>query len=148
PGYLNGILSLLLNTTSPASEFSGEEDRAVSYFHRSHAAGLVVLFDAKFPNSPRRAELHSAILEFYAASGESQALIKGGKEFLADFPNAEPRTAVALLMADAYSRTGKPQEEFAIYDSVLQELALKADRVPLGARNSEAEIYYPEGKGA
>jgi len=25
PGYLNGILSLLLNTTSPANEFSGEE---------------------------------------------------------------------------------------------------------------------------
>src|SRR4029077_9562872 len=33
PGYLNGILSLILNTTTPASEFSGEENRAVSYFH-------------------------------------------------------------------------------------------------------------------
>src|SRR6266849_2189186 len=126
PGYLNGILSLLLNTTSPASEFSGEEDRAVSYFHRSRAAELVTLFDAKFPNSLRRAELHAAILEFYASSGESEAVIKGGKEFLANFPNSRQRTAVALLMADAYSRTGKPQEEFSIYDSVLQELAAKA----------------------
>ncbi len=143
PGYLNGILSLLLNTTSPASEFSGEEDRAVSYFHRSRAAELVTLFDAKFPNSPRRAELHAAILEFYAASGESEAVIKGGKEFLANFPNATQRTAVALLMADAYSRTGKTQEEFAIYDSVLQELAAKADSIPLGSRDSEAEIYSP-----
>ncbi len=145
PGYLNGILSLLLNTTSPASEFSGEEDRAVSYFHRSHAAGLVALLDAKFPNSPRRAELHAAILEFFAASGESEAVIKGGKEFLANFPNASQRTAVALLMSDAYSRTGKPLEEFAIYDSVLRELAARADRIPLGARNSEAEIYSPVG---
>ncbi len=75
PGYLNGILSLLLNTTSPANEFSGEEDRAVSYFHRSRAAELVALFDAKFPNSPRRPELHAAILEFYASSGESEAVI-------------------------------------------------------------------------
>ena len=145
PGYLNGILSLLLNTTSPASEFSGEEDRAVSYFHRSRAAELVTLFDAKFPSSPRRPELHSAILEFYAASGESEAVIKGGKEFLFNFPNASQRTAVALLMADAYSRTGKPQEEFTIYDSVLQELAAKADRIPLGARDSEAENYSPVG---
>jgi len=145
PGYLNGILSLLLNTTSPASEFSGEEERAVSYFHRSRAAELVTLFDAKFPNSPRRAELHSAILEFYAASGESETVIKGGKEFLANFPNASQRTAVSLLMADAYARTGKPKEEFAIYDSILQELAAKADRIPLGARDSEAEIYSPPG---
>ena len=145
PGYLNGVLSLLLNTTSPMSEFSGEEDRAVSYFHRSRAAELVTLFDAKFPSSPRRPELHSTILEFYAASGESEAVIKGGKEFLSKFPNAPQRTAVALLMADAYSRTGKPQEEFAIYDSVLQELAAKADRIPLGAHDLEPGIYSPAG---
>ena len=148
PGYLNGILSLLLNTTSPTSEFSGEEDRAVSYFHRSHAAELVTLFDTKFPNSPRRAELHTAILEFYAASGESEAVIKGGKEFLANFPNAQQRTSVALLMADAYSRTEKAAEEFAIYDSVLQELSAKADRIPLGARDSEADAYSPAGNSA
>jgi cellulose synthase operon protein C len=145
PGYLNGILSLLLNTTSPAIEFSGEQDRAVSYFHRSHAAELVALFDAKFPNSPRRAELHSAILEFYAASGESEAVIRGGKDFLANFPQAFERTEVALLMADAYSRTGQPQEEFRIYDSVLQELAVKADGIPLGSRDAEADMYTARG---
>jgi predicted Zn-dependent protease len=143
PGYLNGILSLLLNSTSPASEFSGEEDRAVSYFHRSRAAELVTLFDAKFPNSHRRADLHTAILEFYAASGESEAVIQGGERFLASFPAVPQRTAVALLMADAYSRTAKTPEEFAIYDAVLQELAAKADRIPLGARDSEAENYAP-----
>jgi predicted Zn-dependent protease len=148
PGYLNGILSLLLNSTSPASEFSGEEDRALSYFHRSRAAELVTLFDAKFPNSPRRAELHTTILEFYAASGESEAVIKGGKEFLASFPDAPQRTAVALLMADAYSRTEKTAEEFAIYDSVLRELAAKADRIPLGASDSEADVYSPAGNSA
>ena len=38
PGYLNGILSLILNTTEPASNYSMEEQRAVPYFHRSRAA--------------------------------------------------------------------------------------------------------------
>lgn len=147
PGYLNGILSLLLNTTSPASEFSGEEDRAVSYFHRSRAAELVALFDTKFPNSTRRAELHVAILEFYASSGESEAAIKGGKDFLASFPSASQRTAIALLIADAYSRTGKPQEEFAIYDSVLQKLAAKAGKIPLGSRDFGEESYSPVANG-
>jgi predicted Zn-dependent protease len=145
PGYLNGILSLLLNTTSPASEFSGEEDRAVAYFHRSRAAELITLFDTKFPSSPRRAELRAALLDYYSSASESEAVIKGGKEFLASFPNAPQRTAVALLMAEAYSRTGKTREEFAIYDSVLQELAAKADKIPLGSHDSGEEGYSPVG---
>ena len=47
PGYLNGILSLILNTTAPAGKFSEEEQRAIPYFHRSRAAGLLTLLDAK-----------------------------------------------------------------------------------------------------
>ncbi len=132
PGYLNGILSLILNTTAPAAKFSEEEQRAIPYFHRSRAAELLTLLDTKFPNSTERPELHAKMLEFYASSGESEAVIRGGREFLASFPNAPQRTSVALLMADAYARTGKTQEEFAIYDSVLQELAAKAQKIPLG----------------
>ena len=117
PGYLNGILSLILNTTSPAARFSEEEQRAVPYFHRSRAADLLAMLDAKFPNSTRRPELHTKLLEFYASSGESEAVIRGGREFLAAFPNAPQRSDIALLMADAYARTGRTEEEFAIYDS-------------------------------
>jgi cellulose synthase operon protein C len=136
PGYLNGVLSLLLNTTQPASQYSEEEQRTVPYFHRSRAAELLALLDAKFPNSSRRPELHAKLLEFYSGAAESDAVIQGGREFLANFPKAPQRTAVALLMADAYSRQGDSTNEFAIYDSVLQELALQAQNLPLG---SEAE---------
>ena len=107
PGYLNGILSLILNTTAPAARFSEEEQRAIPYFHRSRAAELLALLDAKFPNSVRRPELHARLLEFYASSGESEAVIRGGREFLANFPDAPQRTPIALLMADAYARSGK-----------------------------------------
>jgi predicted Zn-dependent protease len=144
PGYLNGILSLILNSTGPADEYPQEEQRAVSYFHRSRAVELLALLDAKFPDSPHRAELHAKMLEFYAGSGESEAVLKGGKEFLAAFPKAPQRTDVALLTADAYARTGKTQEEFAIYDSVLQELASKADGMPLGERTAGTVGYSPE----
>ncbi len=132
PGYLNGILSLILNTTAPAGRFSEEEQRAIPYFHRLRAAELLALLDTKYPNSAQRPELHVKLLEFYASSGESEAVIRAGREFLANFPKAPHRTPVALLMADAYARTGNTQEEFAIYDSVLQELALKAQKIPLG----------------
>ncbi len=134
PGYLNGILSLILNSDDPAAEFREEEQRASPYFRRSQAAQLLALLDGKFPASPRRAELHAKLLDYYGTAGESEAVIKGGTEFLAAFPNDSQRTEVALLMADAYARTGKTKEEFGIYDSVLQELAAKADRIPLGAR--------------
>jgi cellulose synthase operon protein C len=132
PGYMNGILSLILNTTAPAAKFSEEERRAIPYFHRSRAAELLNLLDAKFPNSAERPELHAELLEFYASSGESEAVIRLGSEFLANFPSARQRTSVALLMADAYARTGKTHEEFSIYDSVLQELAVDAQKIPLG----------------
>jgi predicted Zn-dependent protease len=143
PGYLNGILSLILNTTNPSSEYPQEEQRAVSYFHRSRAAELLALLDSKFSDSPHRAELHAKLLDFYASSGESEAVLKGGKEFLATFPNAQQRTTVALLMADADARTRRTQDEFAIYDAVLQELATKAEKMPLGLRASGTDGYSP-----
>jgi cellulose synthase operon protein C len=145
PGYLNGILSLILNTTGPAYEYPQEEQRAVSYFHRSRAAEILTLLDTKFPDSPHRAELHVKLLDFYATSSESEAVLKGGKEFLAAFPNAAERTEVALLMADADARTLRTQDEFAIYDFVLQELAAKAEKTPLGSRVAGTEENWSRG---
>jgi cellulose synthase operon protein C len=151
PGYLNGILSLILNTTGPAYEYPQEEQRAVPYFHRARAAELLALLDTKFADSPHRAELHAKLLDFYASSGESEAVLKGGKEFLAAFPKAPERTTVALLMADADARTNRTQDEFAIYDSILQELATQAEKMPLGARVSGteengADVYAPRSE--
>ena len=150
PGYLNGILSLILNTTHPASQYSEEEQRAVPYFHRSRAVELLALLDSRFPNSSRRSALHEQILEFYANSGESDAVVLGGKEFLANFPNASERTSVALLMADAYARQGATESEFAIYDSVLKELAGRAQNVPLGVAGggNGGNAYGPAARNA
>jgi cellulose synthase operon protein C len=133
PGYLNGILSLILNSAHPAAQYSEEEQSAVPYFHRSRAAELLALLDARFPNSVQRPALHAQLLDFYSSSGQSDAVIDGGQEFLASFPNAPERTAIALLMADAYARKGATTDEFAIYGSVLRELAAKAQNVPLGS---------------
>ncbi len=140
PGYLNGILSLILNTTQPAARYSEEEQRAVPYFHRSRAAELLALLDSKFPKSAERPALHAQLLDYYATSGESDAVIQGGRDFLASFPEASERTTIALLMADAYARKGDTKSEFAIYDSVLQELAAKAQNVPLGSNEETRDL--------
>jgi predicted Zn-dependent protease len=142
PGYLNGILSLILNTTEPTSAYSTEERRSVPYFHRSRAAELLALFDAKYPGSSRRPELHANLLDFYSAMAESDAVIQGGREFLAAFSIAPQRTTVALLMADAYSRKNDTANEFAIYDAALKELATQAQNVPLGLAAEEMKPLY------
>ena len=132
PGFLNGILSLILNNSSPASQFSQEEQRAVPYFNRGRAAELLAAFDTAFPKSSRRPELHEQLIETYGNYSANDAVIRDGKSFLATFPDAPQRTQVSLLMADAYARTNQSREEFAIYDAVLDELARNAQRVPLG----------------
>ena len=142
PGYLNGILSLILNTTQPANQYAEEEQRAVPYFHRTRAAELLSLLDAQYPNAARGPELHAQLLQFYATSGESDAVIQKGREFLAAFPKAQQRTEVALLMADAYARKNNTKDEFAIYDSVLHELAAGAENVPLGSENAAYKSEY------
>ena len=134
PGYFNGILSLILNTTSPNRAYPEEEQRAFSYFHRSRGAELLALLDKSFPNAAGRPDLHVKLLEFYSSTGQSEALLLGGKEFLALFPKSPDRTRVALLMADADARLEKPRDEFAIYDAILKELAGEADKIPLGSR--------------
>ena len=147
PGYLNGILSLVLNTTSPESSYSEEEQRAIPYFHRSRAADLLALLDAKFPSSANRPELHAKLIAYLAGAGESEAVIRRGQQFLSSFPQAPQRTQVAMQMADAYARTEKIQEEFAIYAAVMKELAARAQGVPLGS-GAAGYSYQPNREAA
>ena len=142
PGFLNGILSLILNSTSPQGQYAEEEQRAGPYFHRAEAADLIRLLDARFPDFERRAELHARLLETYSTYGESEAVIRDGKQFMSALPSASQREQVALLMANAYQRTDQAEAEFALYDSLLAEMAKKADNVPLGAQN-ESQYQIP-----
>jgi cellulose synthase operon protein C len=139
PGYLNGILSLLLNSESPGTSLADQEQGATAYFHRARAVELVGLFDRQFPQSAERPALHARLIEAYAIYGESDGVIRHGRDFLTAFPSAPQRASVALTMADAYARKAQPREEFALYDALLKELAAKADGVPLGAAAAPPE---------
>jgi cellulose synthase operon protein C len=133
PGFLNGVLSLLLNNTDPANRAALEEQNAAPYFRRARGAELVALFESRFPNSTQRADLRERVIEAYAVYGSNDGVIRAGTKFLTDFADAPNRTAVALRVGDAYARTNQTQREFAIYDSLLAELAKRAGSIPLGA---------------
>jgi cellulose synthase operon protein C len=149
PGFLNGIVSLLLNSESPRSHFAQEEQLAVPYFHWARAAELMALLDQQFPNSPQRPGLHARLLQVYADYGQSEIVIRQGQQFLKQFSAATERTDVSLLMADAYERLNQPEGEFAIYDAVLKELAEKAHHIPIGVEeNTETSAAsQPEPTG-
>ena len=154
PGFLNGILSLILNSTEPAYKFADEERASTPYFHRAKASELLTLFDQRFPNSAARPALRTQLLDAYANYGESDGVIRGGRDFLAAFPNVPQRTHVALLMADAFARKNQVADEFAIYDSLLKELAEKSGGVPLGSAGIDeyqaapSEQAAPEGEAS
>jgi cellulose synthase operon protein C len=132
PGFLNGILSLLLNSSSPESHFATNDSASVAYFHRAKAAELVQLFDSRFPLSAERAPLHARIIEAYSVYGDNAGVIRAGREFLTAFPKANERTQVAIAMADAYARMNQAAREFALYDDLLKELAAASGGVPIG----------------
>ncbi len=137
PGYLNGVLSLWLNSESPSQEFAQEEDRGRPYFHRAKAAELLALLDKKFPSSAARPDLHAELIRAYAAYGQDAAVLQAGKEFLSEYPASSRRIPVAMLMADAYARISNASAEFALYDRMLGELAAKSEGMPLTASASQ-----------
>ncbi len=133
PGFLNGVLSLLLNSSNPQDRYQQEDLSAGPYFRRAKGAELAALFESRFPNAPERAGLRELVVESYALYGASDAVIQAGTKFLTDFPSAPDRAAVALRVADAYARTHQPDKEFALYDTLLAEFARRAGGVPLGS---------------
>ncbi len=144
PGFLNGILSLLLNSVDPAERYAAQEQASVPYFHRAQAAELLALFESRYPQAEERAALRTRLIEAYALYGDADALISAAQQFLADFPAAPQRTRVALLMAEGYARKDQTKEEFAAYDALLEELAAGANRVPLGDGAGSQPQYPPE----
>ena len=145
PGFLNGVLSLLLNSQSPAMQYSQAEGTAVAYFHRARAAELVALFDQRFPQSAERSDLHASLLDAYAVYSMDDAILQEGRQFLGVFPKTPQRVHVAMLMSDSYARKNMVKEELALYDQLLSELAAHADHVPLGegARSNALGAQQP-----
>ena len=146
PGFLNGVLSLLLNSQSPAFRYSQAEGTAVAYFHRARAAQLVALFDKRFPQSAERSGLHASLLDAYAVYALDDAILQEGRQFLSAFPTAPQRVHVAMLMADSYARKDMEKEELTLYDQLLTELAARADHVPLG-EGARANAYMAQQPG-
>lgn len=132
PGFLNGILSVVLNNSGAHWQYQNQNDKSAAYFHRAAGTRLVALLEQRFPNSPRRDALSAAVISAYATYGDDASVIRAGREYLTAFPTGSARTKVAMQVADALSRAGRVNEEFALYDQLLRELGARASGVPIG----------------
>jgi len=147
PGFLNGILSLVLNSTTPRWQYQQQNDKSVAYFHRAAGAQLLQALERDFPNSPHRAALRASMVDAYVGYGDDADLITAGQSFLTTFGDVPQRTHVSLAVADALARQHREQEEFAVYQKLLRELATRAGGVPLGVHGSAAPAPNPNGFG-
>jgi len=145
PGFLNGILSLLLNWTEPGWEYQKQNEKSAAYFHRAAGSRLVGLLERKFPRSGHLEPLRAELVSAYAAYGDDATVIRAGREYLAAFPAGAARVPVAMQVADALARANRAEEEFSLYDQLLRELAAKAQGVPIGWNpEAEAQQLRPE----
>ena len=79
PGYLNGILSLFLNSQEPDSEYATRGPACRAVFSSGQGRGIRGGDrPALSERQPERAELHARLMDAYAAYGENDAVIREG----------------------------------------------------------------------
>lgn len=132
PGFLNGILSLVLNDTSPDFQYQNASQTAVPYFHRASASRLIDVLSQQFPSAPQTSELEAKLFSAYATYGDENAIIRSVPAWLSRNRNAAAYVSTALLLADAYESKKNTQFELAIYDRLLSDLADRSGHMPIG----------------
>jgi tetratricopeptide (TPR) repeat protein len=123
PGFLNGILSLVLNRTYPKEKFQDEELKGIAYFNRARAQQLLAVFAGEFPQSVHLPEMFYSAIKTYMAYGQYRLVIDSAWEFDRRFPQATSRGLVLLLAADAYAALGEQDNVWKTYEQALRILS-------------------------
>ncbi len=126
PGFLNGILSLVLNSASPTREYRMQNEKSAAYFRRASGDRLVALLQTRFPQSAHLPALRASLVRAYAAYADNDAVIRSGREYIAAYPNGAQVVEVSMLLADSLATEHRETEEFALYDSLLKRLGSRA----------------------
>jgi tetratricopeptide (TPR) repeat protein len=124
PGFIGGILSLILSDTHPQEEFALQEQRAVKYFNRAAAYRIFVAYKQEYPTAPELAQMYLDIVRL---------------EFEKRYADAPQYADVALKLADCYIAVQKFDEERAVYQRLLDYLGQrKAKGVALVPHSNQA----------
>ncbi|MEN3336044.1 MAG: hypothetical protein V7641_5409, partial [Blastocatellia bacterium] len=142
PGFMNGVLSLILSGSDPASEFATQEKAAAGYFNRAFAYRIFSAFKQEYAQSKYLADMYLGVSEVFAGLGEHRLAVEAGREFQQLYPNSPHYAEVSLRIADSYVALKDRAGERVILSELLDRLArLRAKGRPLIATSSKRWTY-------
>src|SRR5690349_8135853 len=123
PGFMNGVLSLILSGTNPQSEFATQEKAAAGFFNRAFAYRIFTAFKQEYAQSKYLADMYLGVTEVFAGLGEHKLAIEAGREFQQLYPTSPHYAEVALRVADSYVALKDRAGERVILNELLDRLA-------------------------
>ena len=123
PGFLNGVLSLVLSGTSPSQEFETEEKAAAGYFNRAFAYRIFTSFKQEYAESKHLPEMYLGIVNVFSALLEHKLAVEAGREFQKLYPESPSYADVSLRVADSYVALNDRANERAVLHELLDRLA-------------------------
>jgi len=123
PGFMNGVLSLILSGSNPTQEFATEEKAAASYFNRAFAYRIFTSFKQEYSASKHLPEMYLGIVNVFSALSEHKLAIEAGREFQKLYPDSPRYADVSLRIADSYVALKDRNGERAVLAELLDRLA-------------------------
>ncbi len=122
PGFLNGVLSLILAGNNIPSEYNRANANAVGYFNRALAYRFYAALRQEFPDSKALPDLHVRLLRGFARMGEYETVVKLADEFLLKYPDSTAAPQIAVEAAEAEVRLKRRPAERARLIALLDKL--------------------------
>ncbi|HTF38140.1 MAG TPA: tetratricopeptide repeat protein, partial [Blastocatellia bacterium] len=123
PGFLNGVLSLVLSGASPSQEFANEEKAAAGYFNRAFAYRIFTSFKQEYAESKHLPDMYLGIVNVFAALSEHKLAIEAGREFQRLYPESPSYAEVSMRVAESFVALKDRANERAVLSDLLDRLA-------------------------
>jgi tetratricopeptide (TPR) repeat protein len=145
PGFLNGVLSLILAGNNIPSEYNRANANAVAYFNRALAYRFFAALKQEYPESKALADLHIRLLRGFARMGEFETVVKLADEFLQRYPASPAAPQIAVEAAEAEARLNHRPTERARLIALLDKLgAARKPGEPLVPSSSKRWTFTPD----
>lgn len=123
PGFMNGVLSLILSGTSPSEEFATEEKAAAGYFNRAFAYRIFTSFKQEYAESKHLPEMYLGVVNVFAGLSEYKLAIDAGREFQKRYADSPDYADVSLRIADSFVALKDRVNERAVLAELLDWLS-------------------------
>ena len=144
PGFMNGVLSLILSGTDPAQEFANQERAAAGYYNRAFAYRIFSGFKQEYAQSSHLGEMYLDIVRAFAALGEHKLAIETGREFQQRFPDSQEYADVSLRIADSHVALKDRKGERGVLAGLLDRMAAAQPKgiplVPASPKRCRCEL--------